>query len=217
MYYESIFGRDSVNIIKIFTAFSAAAVLAVPTLCGCRDNNSSDTYVQPEKAAVTTTAVEIEEWSAQDPFTTAVTEKTAEKNKTAATTKKKQGSKTTSSKKNSGKTTTAAETTATTTVFDSGDGTYVEYHFRSRKLLNEHFEKHGAEFKDDFDYKSAKDYEKGASDVVNNPEALHKTEAEDGDGVYYIEATNEFVILSTDGYIRTYFRPNGGKSYYDRQ
>ena len=41
--------------------------------------------------------------------------------------------------------------------------------------------------------------------------------AEDGDGVYYIEDTNEFVILSTDGYIRTYFRPSGGKKYFDKQ
>ena len=72
-------------------------------------------------------------------------------------------------------------------------------------------------FYDDFGYKNANEYEKGASDVINNKSALYKTEAEDGDGVYYIEATNEFVILSTDGYIRTYFRPNGGKSYFDRQ
>ena len=44
-----------------------------------------------------------------------------------------------------------------------------------------------------------------------------KYEKEDGDEVYYIEATNEFVILSKDGYIRTYFRPNSGKKYFDRQ
>ena len=213
--------------IKIIAAFSAAAVLAASVLCGCRDNN---TPVQPEKAAVTTTAIEIAEWSTQNPFTTAVTEKKTQtvkttaskttkttktttsrsKNKTTSTTVKGKNNKTTT-------TSTAAKPTETTSVFDSEDGTYVEYHFRSKKLLNEHFEKHGAEFKDDFDYKTAQEYEKGASDVVNNSEALHKTEAEDGDGVYYIEATNEFVILSKDGYIRTYFRPNGGKSYYDRQ
>ncbi|MDE7137680.1 MAG: hypothetical protein K2O29_04380 [Ruminococcus sp.] len=81
---------------------------------------------------------------------------------------------------------------------------YVEYHFRNEKLLNQHFEKHGREFYDAFGYQNAQEYEKGASDVINNPEALFKYEAEDGDGVYYIEQTNEFVILSTDGYIRTY-------------
>lgn len=94
---------------------------------------------------------------------------------------------------------------------------YVEYHFRTQKQLNEHFSKHGGEFEGDFSYATAADYEKGASDVINNDSALYKLEADDGDGVYYIEGTNEFVILSTDGYIRTYFRPSAGKSYFDRQ
>ncbi|MCR5110073.1 MAG: hypothetical protein K6B38_04095 [Ruminococcus sp.] len=97
------------------------------------------------------------------------------------------------------------------------DDSYVAYHFRSKKQLNEHFEKHGAEFDGDFDYQSAEDYEEGASDVINNDDALFKYEKEDGDGVYYIEATNEFVILSKDGYIRTYFRPTKGKKYFDKQ
>jgi pyocin large subunit-like protein len=66
-------------------------------------------------------------------------------------------------------------------------------------------------------FDSRESYEKAASDVINNPKALHKTEAEDGDYVYYVEETNEFVVLSKDGYIRTYFLPSGGKKYYDRQ
>ena len=66
-------------------------------------------------------------------------------------------------------------------------------------------------------FSSREEYEKAASDVINNPKALHKTEAEDGDYVYYVEETNEFVVLSKDGYIRTYFLPSGGKKYYDRQ
>lgn len=99
------------------------------------------------------------------------------------------------------------------TEYFTDDNSYVEYHFRNEKLLDQHFEKHGGEF----DYPTAQDYEKGASDVINNPNALFKTEAEDGDGVYYIEQSNEFVILSTDGYIRTYFRPSGGIDYFNRQ
>ncbi len=90
----------------------------------------------------------------------------------------------------------------------------VEYHFRSQKLLDQHFEKHGSEFDD---YQTAQEYEKGASAVVNNPDALHKTEAEDGDDVYYLEKTNEFVIVSGDGYLRTYFKPSAGINYYNRQ
>ena len=66
-------------------------------------------------------------------------------------------------------------------------------------------------------FDSSSSYEKAASDVINNPKALNKIESEDGDYVYYVEETNEFVILSKDGYIRTYFLPSAGKKYYDRQ
>ena len=66
-------------------------------------------------------------------------------------------------------------------------------------------------------FSSASEYEKAASDVANSPDALHKKEKEDNDDVYYIEATNEFVVVSTDGFIRTYFKPSSGKTYYDRQ
>ncbi|MDE5770500.1 MAG: hypothetical protein K2I06_02560 [Ruminococcus sp.] len=104
-----------------------------------------------------------------------------------------------------------------TTEYFTDNNNYVEYHFRNEKLLNQHFEKHGSEFYDDFGYQNAQEYEKGASDVINNPDALFKYEAEDGDGVYYIEQSNEFVILSTDGYIRTYFRPSGRIDYFNRQ
>ena len=83
--------------------------------------------------------------------------------------------------------------------------------------LEQHFQKHGYEFEGDFDYETAEDYEIGASDVINNPDALYKTEADDGDGVYYLEGTNEFVVLSKDGYIRTYFRPSAGIDYFNRQ
>ena len=87
------------------------------------------------------------------------------------------------------------------------------FRFRNRRLLNEHYEKHGK----DMGFASAEEYEKAAAAVPVNPDALHKTEKEDGDDVYYVEATNEFVIVSGDGFIRTYFLPSGGKAYYDRQ
>lgn len=90
---------------------------------------------------------------------------------------------------------------------------YISYKFRNNNLLTQHYEKHGIEM----GFSSKEAYEKAASDVINNPNALHKTEKEDGDFVYYVEDTNEFVILSTDGYIRTYFLPSAGISYYNRQ
>lgn len=89
----------------------------------------------------------------------------------------------------------------------------LELEFRSEKLLNEHYEKHGIEM----GFSSAEEYEEAAEDVVENSDALRKTEAEDGDFVYYLEETNEFVIISPDGYIRTYFCPSDGIDYYNRQ
>ena len=198
--------------IKFFAAVSAAAVIAASMLSGCTDHN--DSYIERPHTEAETTTEGIVEWTTKAQTTTKKAKKTtsAADEDSVTTTKKS---------KNKNKKTTSSEeytdTTTTTAVFDSDDGTYVEYHFRSKKLLNQHFEKHGEEFADDFGYNSAAEYEKGASDVINNSSALHKTEAEDGDGVYYIESTNEFVILSTDGYIRTYFRPNGGIDYYNRQ
>lgn len=87
------------------------------------------------------------------------------------------------------------------------------YQFRKEQYLTQHFQKHGAEFP----YDTEEEYLQGANKVINNPASLHKIEAEDGDDVYYLEETNEFVIVSTDGYIRTYFKPNSGIDYYNRQ
>lgn len=88
-----------------------------------------------------------------------------------------------------------------------------EYKFRNQNLLDQHYEKHGK----DMGFSSAEEYEKAAAAVPNDPEVLHKNEKEDGDDVYYIERTNEFVIISTDGYIRTYFNPDRGIDYYNKQ
>lgn len=102
---------------------------------------------------------------------------------------------------------------ATTTEKPESEEEQAQYTFRNKYRLDEHYEKHGK----DMGFEDAKSYEKAASDVINDPRALHKTEAEDGDDVYYIEETNDFVILSSDGYIRTYFWPNDGIKYYKRQ
>ena len=66
-------------------------------------------------------------------------------------------------------------------------------------------------------YKDAREYLEAANNVIDNPASLHKFEQEDGDDVYYLEKTNDFVVVSTDGFIRTYFRPEDGIEYYNRQ
>lgn len=177
---------------KLFAVFAVLSLLAF--------NSCSDTYQFPEDSEVQSVTTEI------SPESPAETEETT----------------TTETESITEETTTESITEETTTESDEifndyDDNIDVQYNFRTQKQLNQHFEKHGNEFEDIFDYETAEDYEQGASDVINNPDALYKTEKEDGDGVYYIESTNEFVILSTDGYIRTYFRPRDGISYFNRQ
>lgn len=75
------------------------------------------------------------------------------------------------------------------------------YRFANQNLLTAHYQKHGAQV----GATSESDYVAKANAVVNNPNALTKTEAEDGDTVYFLKSTGEIVFVSTRGYIRTYF------------
>lgn len=89
----------------------------------------------------------------------------------------------------------------------------ITYRFRNEKLLNDHYDKHGI----DMGFDSAKSYEAAANEIINHPDTLHKIEKEDGDDVYYLEENNGFVIVSVDGYIRTFFYPDDGLDYFNRQ
>lgn len=91
--------------------------------------------------------------------------------------------------------------------------TITEYTFRSEDQFISHYEKHGIEM----GFASAEEYLEAANRVISSPDALYKREAEDNDHVYYLEETNEFVVLSEDGYIRTYFLPSAGIDYFNRQ
>ena len=84
-------------------------------------------------------------------------------------------------------------------------------HFKNRERLEEHFEKHN----EDFGYECAEDYEDGANAVIQNPDSLCKLEKEDGDYVYFLENTEEFVVVSPQGIIRTYYKAD--RDYFDRQ
>lgn len=110
-------------------------------------------------------------------------------------------------------TTATPESTPTAEPTATPEPSQKTYTFRYDSLLEEHYQKHGIEM----GFATKEDYVAAANVVICSPDALHKLEAEDGDDVYYLEATNEFVIVSTDGYIRIYFYPSSGKDYYDRQ
>ncbi len=110
---------------------------------------------------------------------------------------------------------TTSETTETSTIAESAETEIPakQYCFRNSELLNEHYKSHGIEM----GFASAEEYEKAAAAVIDAPGVLHKYEKEDNDDVYYLENTNEIVIVSTDGFIRTYFKPDRGKDYFDEQ
>ena len=76
--------------------------------------------------------------------------------------------------------------------------------FRTEDKLQQHFEKHGQETGC-----------AAANAVVANPAALHKLQAEDGDDLYFLESTGEFVVVSPAGYIRTYYLTD--RDYFERQ
>lgn len=86
-----------------------------------------------------------------------------------------------------------------------------ELTFRYADRLREHYYKHGREM----GFSSAGDYLAAANAVVANDQALHKLESEDGDDVYYLESTGEFVVVSSRNYIRTYYTAD--KDYFERQ
>ena len=92
----------------------------------------------------------------------------------------------------------------------------VEYKFRNKDRLDEHYEKHGIEM----GFKNAEAYRKAASDIINSAGSegvLSKYKSDgSGDMCFYVKATKEFVVLSNDGYIRTYYICSGIK-YYNKQ
>ena len=98
---------------------------------------------------------------------------------------------------------------------DESSREYTKYSFRSKKLFDQHFQKHGSEFGDI----TQEEYLRLANDLLNSDSdtVLHKTEKEDGDDVFFDTVTGYFLVLSTDGYIRTFFVPDKGIDYFNRQ
>lgn len=87
----------------------------------------------------------------------------------------------------------------------------IRYEFRKKQYLDEHYEKHGIEM----GFASAEEYLAAANAMIAHPDVLVKKEKEDNDDVYFLEATGEFAVVSTDGYLRTYYLAD--KDYFDRQ
>lgn len=90
----------------------------------------------------------------------------------------------------------------------------VFYYFRNKSLYDSHYEKHGHEFGNI----TKEEYLQKANDLINSdsPDVLTKYE-DDGDFMYFDKISGEFLVLSPDGYIRTFFIPDDGIDYWNRQ
>lgn len=87
--------------------------------------------------------------------------------------------------------------------------------FASRQRLQEHFEKHGAEFgKITID-----DYLALAQTLRDKPSGADVLEITRADGITtrFDRRSGAFVAFNSDRTIRTFFKPNDGEAYFRRQ
>lgn len=87
--------------------------------------------------------------------------------------------------------------------------------FRSRAQLNEHFQKHGAEF----GRITQAEYLRQAQRLRDAPMggSIEEIRRDDGTVSRFDRSTGAFIAFNRDGTIRTFFKPNDGEAYFRRQ
>ncbi len=97
------------------------------------------------------------------------------------------------------------------------DGVTLWSHGRdgARANAEEHWEKHGSEFPED---RSETDYVREANAFVHHPPpgTLIKHDAR-GDTLFYQPASDTFAVMDSRGEPRTFFKPDNGMAYWNRQ
>jgi pyocin large subunit-like protein len=90
-----------------------------------------------------------------------------------------------------------------------------ELGFKDRSHLAEHYQKHGAEF----GRVSIEEYLRAAQSLRDRPAGGDILESVRADGVVtrFDRASGAFLAFDRSGVIRTFFRPNDGEAYYQRQ
>ena len=104
---------------------------------------------------------------------------------------------------------TSSSATSSASQSPSADTELLE--FRSYEKLMDHCAKHGDEVGCD----SPEAYVAAANEVIHDPQVLHRIQKEDGDDAYFLPRTGEFVVVSSKGYLRTYFITD--QDYFERQ
>ncbi len=90
-----------------------------------------------------------------------------------------------------------------------------EVGFRDRQHLTEHFQKHGSEF----GRITIEEYLREAQTLRDRPAGGDILESVRADGVVtrFDRGSGAFLAVDRSGVIRTFFRPNDGEAYYQRQ
>lgn len=181
---------------KIQVIWSLLLVMLVSAGClgtGEYNNPTMAVWTAPEAEAVTAAESEAATEAVSEATTEAVTEKSTE---------------------------AVVQTEAATeelTEQESETAEFIWYEFASKKLYDEHYQKHVITQKEFGDI-TQEEYLEMANVFLNSTgdNILTKTE-DDGDMLFYNVETNEFAVLRTDGVIRTYFKPSAGIDYWNRQ
>lgn len=197
------------NILTVF----AAVMISLLMLCGCSENDIGEiegTYVGTDISRY----IDIEE-EPTETLSETVPEDDTETSDGKISDEETSDSETANDTVISEEITSADIPEASEADLSETEKAVQKYYFRSEKLFDSHYEKHGAEFGDI----TQDEYLDLANELINaeGENILHKTEKEDGDFLYYDTETNEFLVLSMDGYIRTFFKPSAGLDYWERQ
>lgn len=201
------------NLMKNILTVFAAVMISLLMLCGCSENDIGEiegTYVGTDISRY----IDIEE-EPTETLSEIVPEDDTETSDGKISDEETSDSETANDTVISEEITSADIPDASEADLSETEKAVQKYYFRSEKLFDSHYEKHGAEFGDI----TQDEYLDLANELINaeGENILHKTEKEDGDFLYYDTETNEFLVLSTDGYIRTFFKPSAGLDYWERQ
>ncbi|NMH73915.1 hypothetical protein HF078_12555 [Bacillus sp. RO2] len=89
--------------------------------------------------------------------------------------------------------------------------------FRSQKLLDQHYDKHVIKQKEYGSITKNQYLEKAQNLIGSDSSNVLSKKRSDGSRVFYNKSTNDFSILSKDGFIQTLFKPTDKINYYNRQ
>nr|DAG49670.1 MAG TPA: minor capsid protein [Caudoviricetes sp.] len=98
------------------------------------------------------------------------------------------------------------------TLTSGADSGIIKIEFETPESMQKHYAKHGEEYGDI----SIESYVSLANELVNVPASddVEKIVRSDGSTAIYRFSTNDFLVVTKDGSIRTFFKPKNGKEYW---